>query len=406
VASAIRPCAPGELGLFLGTCFGAFGGVLPEGDVQRLEPLFEPDRLFLAVEAGATAGSAGTLGFRLSVPGGELPCAGVTMVGVLPGHRRRGVFLRLMEQVLEDVRARGEPLAVLWSTEGDLYGRFGFGLSALAARIDVARDRAELLPAPVEGARVRLVGPEEALALFPPVFDAVRSATPGLQSRSEAWWRCWRLPGPPGTPASAPPLSRALLELDGEPAAYALYRVRGGWETGVSTARLDVLEAMGASAAATAEIWRFLFGLDLVERVRALHLPVDHPLPLLVREPARLRLTLTDGFWTRLLDVPAALAGRSYAEGEAVLELADPLCPWNEWRWLLQAAAGDARVERTDRPADARLAAAALGSAYLGGFTFERLARAGRVEELRPGSLRRLDALFRPEAAPWCAEEF
>ena len=48
----------------------------------------------------------------------------------------------------------------------------------------------------------------------------------------------------------------------------------------------------------------------------------------------------------------------------------------------------------------------ALGSAYLGGFTWAQLARALRVGELRPGALARADALFRTDRAPWCPAIF
>ena len=48
----------------------------------------------------------------------------------------------------------------------------------------------------------------------------------------------------------------------------------------------------------------------------------------------------------------------------------------------------------------------ALGSVYLGGFTFAQLARGLRVEELRPGALAVADALFRTDRALWCPEIF
>jgi len=198
-----------------------------------------------------------------------------------------------------------------------------------------------------------------------------------------------------------------LLEIDDRPEAYALYRVHGSWDVGSSTARLDVLEAMAATARGTREVWRFLLSLDLVERVRALHLAVDDPLPLLVREPARLRMTLTDGLWVRLIDAGTALAARAYAdEGDAVLEVDDALCPWNAGRRCLRAGPDGATYEETALPAELRLSAAELGAAYLGGVTFERLRRAGRIEELRPGAAARLDRLFRAPRAPWCPEEF
>jgi hypothetical protein len=48
----------------------------------------------------------------------------------------------------------------------------------------------------------------------------------------------------------------------------------------------------------------------------------------------------------------------------------------------------------------------ALGSTYLGGFTFDQLLRAGRIEELKPGAVARADELFRTERQPWCPEIF
>ena len=48
----------------------------------------------------------------------------------------------------------------------------------------------------------------------------------------------------------------------------------------------------------------------------------------------------------------------------------------------------------------------ALGSVYLGGFTFGQLVRGGRVEELRRGAAARADAMFGTDRAPWCPEIF
>ena len=407
MSACVRACEPGELGLFLRTCLAAFGGTMDDAEVERLAPAFDTARLLLALEDGKVVGATGTVLFELSVPGGGVACGGITMVGVLPGHRRRGHLSRMMERALEDGRAQGETLSVLWSSEGDVYSRFGYGLGVFAGRIAVPRDRAVVRVEPAAGARARLVDVGEAMAIFPGIYEAVRSTTPGMASRSEGWWRAWRLAGPPGTPASAPPMFYVLLEVDGRPEAYALYRVHGMWEGGVSTARLDVLEAVATTPVGTAEIWRFLLSLDLVEHIRALHLSADHPLQLLVREPARLRFTLTDGLWVRLIDAAGALGSRSYAgEDEVVLDFHDERCPWNHGRRVLAASRAGATLEVTDRPADVRLTIAALGSAYLGGMTFERLARAGLVDELAPGAVDRLDVLFRTGTAPWCAEEF
>ncbi len=103
------------------------------------------------------------------------------------------------------------------------------------------------------------------------------------------------------------------------------------------------------------------------------------------------------------MDVEAALAARAYAaEDSVVVELIDGFCPWNEGRWRV----GDGGVTQTRDAPELRCDVTALGSAYLGGFSWTQLGRALRVEEVRPGALARADALFRTERAPWCPEIF
>ena len=63
-------------------------------------------------------------------------------------------------------------------------------------------------------------------------------------------------------------------------------------------------------------------------------------------------------------------------------------------------------IERTRSEADLACDVTALGSVYLGGFTWAQLARALRVEEVRAGAVARADALFNTAQAPWCPEIF
>src|SRR5690348_8133579 len=97
-----------------------------ERDDEKL--VFEPERSIVVTSDGAVAGAAGAYTRDLAVPGAVLPAAHVTMVGVHPVHRRRGVLTRMMHHQLADVRARGETIAVLWASEGRIYQRFGYGL--------------------------------------------------------------------------------------------------------------------------------------------------------------------------------------------------------------------------------------------------------------------------------------
>jgi predicted acetyltransferase len=102
-------------------------------------------------------------------------------------------------------------------------------------------------------------------------------------------------------------------------------------------------------------------------------------------------------------DVGAALAARSYGGGSVVFEVADAFLPENAGRWKVEGGA----VERTETEADLALDVGELGAAYLGGFPFAQLVRAGTVCELKEGGAARADAVFLTGAPkPWCPEIF
>jgi predicted acetyltransferase len=381
-----------------------FGRERPDEEwAERWLKNFTLERMHAAFEGGAIVGGAGAVALQLTVPGGVLPTAGVTVVGVLPTHRRRGILRAMMRAQLDDVHERDEPLAALWASEETIYGRYGFGLASLALELQIPRAHSDFRPGIETGGQVRLVDATEAARSMPPVYAAVCRATPGMYERSASWWEHRVLADPPDFRFGGGPKTYAVLEVDGTPKGYALYRMNVTFGSLGPETKVHMIEALGTTPSATASIWRYLLDVDWTQTVGARLLPVDHPLLLLLARPNLARPGITDGLWLRLVDVGAALSGRAYAvDGALVLDVRDEFCPWNQGRWRLE----DGRASRTDAEADLALDAADLGSAYLGGFTFGELWRAGRVEELREGAVARADASFRTDFAPWCPEMF
>lgn len=362
------------------------------------------ERMHAAREDGQIVGGVGAFDFELTVPGGTVPTAGVTIVGVYPTHRRRGVLRALMKAQLEDVRERGEPVAALWASEEPIYGRFGYGMASLAGEITLPRERTSFARPVEPSGRARLVDADEALERFPSVYDRVRAETPGMLTRTREWWDLRRIADPPEFRGSQGPKRYLVVDVDGQPEGYAFYRMQSSWEAGVPTGTLTVGEAMAVTPQATAEVWRYLLDMDWIGSVTAGLLPVDHALWFLLAEPRRMRYRAGDGLWVRLVDVGAALSARAYGAPEPlVLEVRDEFCAWNEGRWRV----ADGAAERTEDEPELRVGVAELGSVYLGGFRWAQLARAGRVEELQPGAVERADRIFATVApAPWCPEIF
>lgn len=379
-----------------------FADPFEDADWERESGSVRPERAVAAFDGGRPVAFSAAYEFELTVPGGAVPTAGVTWVAVLPTHRRRGILRRAMQQLHRDARDRGEPLAALFASEAPIYGRFGYGLATdwISAKIDTKRVAFREDP----GARgsVRLVDENEAYRLFPPLFDRARAERPGMIGRSEHWWRRHRLADYEHWRRGASRRFNALLEVDGEPSGYAVYRVKEEWRDGYPAGQVRLVEAFATTPAATREIWRFLCSIDLTTTVEAELVDPASPLFLAVVDPRALHLSVRDGLWLRLLDVGAALSRRSYADAPAVvLDVRDELLPENQGRYRVGPNAGP-----TDDEPDLALDVADLASAYLGTFSFARLAAAGRVEELRQGAVDAADRLFATPLPAHCPEVF
>jgi predicted acetyltransferase len=398
----VRACADqDEYGRAVGAIGQYFNPPPGEEFLERLVRTLPHERMHAAFEDGEIVGGAGVFPFELSVPGGSLPCAGVTAVGVHPTHRRRGVLRAMMDTQLRDVHERGEPIAALWASEETIYGRFGYGVASWAGELRVPHEW-DAFAEPLELAgTTRFVSPDEARELLPPIYEAARRERPGMPSRSEAWWEDRQLRM--SEEEASAPKRFVVLEVDGEPVGYAIYRTHFGFEGGLPGSRLVVREALGSTPRATAAIWRFLLDVDWMAVAEVPFAPPDHPLFLLLALPRRARYRMGDALWVRVVDLPAALSGRAYGEGgPLVLEVRDAVCEWNDGRWKLENGA----CERTEEEPDLALDVSALGSAYLGAISFRQLREALRVEELRDGAVERADALFSWRPLPWCLEIF
>ena len=391
-----------ELRAALAVGEAAFASELRDDVFERAREDLQLERVLAAYDGGRPVAVSAAYSFELTIPGKTVPAAGVTWVGVLPSHRRRGILTEFMRRHLDDAHERREPVAILWASEAPIYGRFGYGMAAPNVSIDADAPYVEFLGDSDPGAVVRLVEAAGALDLFPEVYERIGRERPGMLARTRGWWERNRLADPEHARDGASPLFHALLELDGRPEAYAAYRVKSEWNVNVPAGEVRVREAMATSPRATRALWRFLFNIDLAPRVKAHVSDPAVPLALMVTDVRRLRLTLGDGLWLRLVDADAALGARSFAsDGSVVLEVRDELCPRNAGRWRI----GE-ETQRTDDPADLELDVADLAAAYLGGFSFARLAAAGRVDERTPGALERADALFRTPLPPFCPEVF
>lgn len=398
-----------EWDVWYGNLIRAFGGVPESAEESELWRTLTPhNRSIGAWDGDGCVGTAGAFAFRLSVPGGALvPAAGVTMVSVAATHRRRGILTSMMRRQLDDVRAWGEPLAVLTASEPAIYGRFGYGCGSfnISAEIDTVRARLSVPPG-TDAVRLRYADPADVLDECEAVYAALVPGRAGMVARLPGWERLWLL-DPESERDGASPTQCVVTERDGEVTGYARFRVKPEWGKAGCAGEVRLLDLAALDPASDAALWRFLFDIDLTATLTVRTRPVDDAWQFMVSDIRRCRVRPRDSLYVRLVDVGAALEARTYqAPVDVVFEVVDAFCPWNAGRWRLSGDAKGASCVRTADPAELSLSVRELGAAYLGGVSLAALAGAGRVRELRRGALAEAAVGFGGAVPPWLPHGF
>lgn len=344
--------------------------------------------------------------------GRQLDAFLVSEVTVRTTHRRRGILRTMMESELDRAAAEHLPVAALSASEATIYRRFGFGVATVRRTVQVDTGGEVTLVAAPTGS-LRMVDPGELAGLGPSLYARALAQTPGSVGRVAAYavseTDTWRSKND----GKGTGLLAAVHEDDGGAArGYVTYRF-SGWKQDVPAVTVTGLVA--TTAASFRALWDHLVHLDLIQRVEWGFAPSDRLLENLLVDPRRVKTTESeDQLWLRILDVPAAFAGRPYhRDGELVLEVTDPL-GHAAGTWRLSVRNGTAEVEEVadvvpapdTTPPDLTLDVAELSSVYLGGVSAELLRQAGRLTEHRPGAAAELTALLAADRPVFCMTGF
>ncbi|PPK71045.1 GNAT family N-acetyltransferase [Actinokineospora auranticolor] len=362
---------------------------------------YEPGRTWGAYADGRLVGTTMAWSSDLVVPGGRVcPMAAVTRVGVSSDFRRRGVLRRLMTAQLRECAERGELFAGLRATEPGIYGRFGYGVASRFVKYAFDARQTSLRPEVPSGGEVRMLDisvPEAVPAVVSAIYERVGRGRVGTMARPPQWWRLNY-----DRPFRAGEFLRVAVHRgpDGDD-GFVAYRTTAG--SPGEGARVSVEDVVSASQEVANALWRYVLGIDLVAELVLWARPVDEPVPAMLVDPRGITATeIRTDLWVRLVDVPAALAARTYGPGSVVVEVDDPVLPANSGRYRVGA---DGAV-RTEEPAEIAVDLEVLSMLYLGGWRAGALAGIGRVRERVPGAAARADVVFGTAGEPWSGTFF
>lgn len=400
----IRTLAEAEVVEYQTHVEAVFGGDYDEQEAAAWRPLIELDRNHAAFDGGRIVGSAGAFTFDMTAPGGPVPTAGVTVVGVAATHRRQGILTQLMRTQLDAIRERGtEPIASLWASEAAIYGRFGYGVAA--QRLNLTLDAREPgFLGEVPRGRVRLV--DDLADVAPPLYDAVRATRPGMISRDDKRWPS-RLCDLPQHRHGAGQQRNVVYEVDGTVRGYAMYRMKPAWDP-EPRGEVRVKELVYLDPDAHVGLWRYLTSIDLMPVCTWDNVPPDDAIFHRLRDPRVIRTNyLVDGVHVRMLDVPRAFEARSYVGStRLVVEVVDDEGGYVSGRYALDVSPDGASCRPTDESPDVTLGAREIGAIYLGDTTLRALHLAGRVDEHTPDAVEKASPVLAWPVRAWCPEIF
>ena len=396
-----------------------FQEVLEAPADELLTGLPEDQRFAAEVDGSDVATYPGVYGvfpMTLAVPGAgagtrQVPCAGLTWVGVHPDHRRQGILRAMLRHHFEQVHEEeGTHASALHASEPAIYGRHGYGLASL--ELDVTLGRGATLSAPHLEEAAGQLATHLATVSDPDAPERMRRchlANAALGSVvGEVGYYTRMCRERPEHLRDKEPWRLLFARRDDVDTGFVLFRRSHKWDKGRPSGELKVWAVVGEPAAQLA-LLRRLVDFDLIGTVTVGRVGVDDPLLSWTGSPRSVSdLATYDSLWVRLVDLPEALQDRAWsAPCDVVVEVADPAAPWNEGSWRIRADdAGAATVERTTADSDVRLPVDALGAAYLGGGNLAALQHAGLVAERRRGAITELWRAMRTDLSPGAAFGF
>ena len=345
-------------------------------------------------------GHAGAFPFDTTVPGGNtLPTSGVTRVGVLTTYRRQGVLTRMMTQLLEEAKDRGNVLASLRASEAVIYERYGFGVAAEAASITLRPREAGSVQRPAEGT-MRLLQRDEIMDVVPALYERCARRRVGTVSRPRYMWTRYLDDALTG---KKPSFVAVHEDSTGTADGYVHYTT--GWDEHSESGKGEIEDLFGADDAVERALWQYLLGVDLVVEWTAGERPIDDAVRHSLTNRRAYKLTARwDEQWVRVIDLDVALGARTYrsTDRSVTIQVTDPMLTANNGTWRVDAYGAFRSHNEPDLQADITT----VSAAYLGGTSWRELADAGRVRARSQDAIEDADTLFAARPSPFCGTFF
>lgn len=358
---------------------------------------FQPERMLGLFDGRQLVAVTGAWELGQYFGGRRVPTGGVSSVAVAPECRGRGFARRIMVELLETMRDRGEVWSSLYPATTYLYRQLGYEVAGAHVVRRVTPATLRSLPAP-EGGRVR-VGVREDLPGVRAAYARLAPQINGFVDFPDHFWHRWQ-----------DGLGRFYIaegdggEIEGF-LSYAQFDGElthaGGGPWGI---RVDQMGATNRDASLA--LWRLLGAWSSQVDQIVYRGAAEDPILLLLDEQ-EISVIAEVRWMSRAVDVVGAVAARGFprvVEASVELEIRDPVLRGNDGRFVLNVSKGAGRLE-PGGSGTIELGIGAFSTLFTGWASSATLARAGLLRGGTDEQREALDAIF-AGPAPWSPHEY
>ena len=407
----IRPFRPEETDAFYRVPAIVFGQYT--GQPAPATAVMIPEWSLCAFEDGELATAYGAFPLIQRINGAPVSAAGISFVGTLPQFRRRGHLRKITEtDFRRRYEERREPIAILTASIAGIYQRYGYAVVTTSVRYSIDPRWIKIAPSLPKPAGAFRDGSKADLPVMERIYEAFTRERNGFLQRIEILWDMQTF----GIDAQFDPVPLgpsviSIYEEGGEAKGYVAWAPK--WlpsfhgDSAGPGQRIFIRDYAWNSPGVYRAMWDMFSTFDLAARIQIEAAPVDDPAPHILLDPRELNATHRDVIMARIIDVERLMPLRPYsADGRAVFDLRDDMCPWNAGRWALETGADGSTIARTQESPQLTLDVSALAQLLYGQVSPSNAVRYGRAEAAPDAPLDLWDNMFRTKFAPFCPNLF
>jgi predicted N-acetyltransferase YhbS len=264
---------------------------------RRLSAVYDPD----GVDPLTPIATSNSWIGPLTMPGDrDIPAWAISGVTTAQTHRRRGIQRQIIEAELRTARSLGLSVAMLTVSESSIYGRYGFGVAAMAATYTIST-RGLTWTGPEPDGRLDFITVRQWRDAAPDLFETVRLRHPGevrpfaLRWDQMAGFTTW------DGDKSGERQAVQYRDAEGVVRGLAIYKVND--QPGFERMKVDLINLIASTDDAYAALWRFFVEMDLVGTVSYDLGSVDEPMRWMVSDARAVEVRTFDMQYLRVLNV-------------------------------------------------------------------------------------------------------